>query len=265
MKAPLSPPVGPAQRSALSRLVDDLESRHLGQLTLPEIRRALQALSQIYVQKRERIGAGAVFDGAGKRAAFALFYGPLHFALTEAVLKELEPTPGRTESVLDLGCGTGVVGAAWALHSRASRVLGFDVSRWASEEARHCYGVLGLRGRVFTRAIRTGGELPRADAIVAGYFVNELEPRVRDAVLTSLLTAARAGSRVLVIEPIARSFVGWWDSWTSEFLARGGRADEWRVGWDRPEIIARLDRAAKLDHRELRARTLYLGFDEAVR
>lgn len=264
MKTPLSRSERAPQRDALARLVDDLESRHLGQLTFPEIRRALQALSQIYVQKRERLGAGAVFDGAGKRAAFALYYGPLHFALTEAVLKELEPIPGRTDALIDLGCGTGVVGAAWALHCNASRVTGFDVSRWASDEARRCYRVLGLRGRVVTRAIRTGGEPLRADAIVAGYFVNELQPRVRDAVLESLLTAAQGGTRVLVIEPIARSFVRWWKLWTSEFLARGGRADEWRVGWDRPEIIARLDHAAKLDHRELRARTLYLG-SEVIR
>ena len=47
-----------------------LEKRHLARLTFPEVRRALQALSSLYVQRRGRIGTGTAFEGAGKRAAF---------------------------------------------------------------------------------------------------------------------------------------------------------------------------------------------------
>ena len=38
----------------------------------------------------------------------------------------------------------------------------------------------------------------------------------------------------------------------------GGRADEWRVDADLPELVARLDRAAGLDHRELTAKSFWL-------
>jgi len=39
----------------------------------------------------------------------------------------------------------------------------------------------------------------------------------------------------------------------------GGRADEWRFRIELPAIVAKLDRAAKLDHRELTARSLWLS------
>ena len=51
----------------------DLEARHLSELTFAEVRRGLQALSSLYVERRERLADGAALDGAGKRAAFALY------------------------------------------------------------------------------------------------------------------------------------------------------------------------------------------------
>jgi hypothetical protein len=39
----------------------------------------------------------------------------------------------------------------------------------------------------------------------------------------------------------------------------GGRADEWRFRAELPPIVAKLDRAAGLDHRELTARSLWIG------
>jgi hypothetical protein len=38
----------------------------------------------------------------------------------------------------------------------------------------------------------------------------------------------------------------------------GGRADEWRFRTELPAIVMKLDRSAKLDHRELTARSLWL-------
>lgn len=230
-----------------------LEARHLERLTLPEVRRALQALSQIYVQKRGKLSRGAVFDGAGKRAAFALFYGPLHYILTLKVLERLEPDPLKTSRVLDLGCGTGTVGAAWAKTSGAQEVVGVDLNRWAVEEARWTYRQLGLPGRARTGDVSKASL--DADAIVLGYVVNELSEPARSALLPRLL---QAGARVLVLEPIARRVSPWWESWAQPFLDAGGQADEWRFAIERPKIVERLDQAARLDHRELKARTLYL-------
>ena len=51
-----------------------LESRHRAELTFAEVRRALQALSSLYVERRDGIALGKALEGRGKRAAFALYY-----------------------------------------------------------------------------------------------------------------------------------------------------------------------------------------------
>src|SRR5688572_32715874 len=83
-----------------------LEARHLADLRVAEVTRALRALSSAYVERRHKVASGATLDSAGKRAAFALYYGPLHFITVAEVLRSLNPgvTPS---SILDLGCGTG--------------------------------------------------------------------------------------------------------------------------------------------------------------
>src|SRR5215218_8343222 len=102
-----------------------LEARHLADLTFPEVSRALRALSSAYVERRERLAQGAALSGAGKRAAFALFYAPLHFLLIDHVVRALPGAlqPGAT--LVDLGCGTGASGAAWATACvKPPRVIG---------------------------------------------------------------------------------------------------------------------------------------------
>ena len=54
-------------------------------------------------------------DSAGKRAAFALFYAPLHFIAVTEVIRALATSREAPATILDLGCGTGAAGAAWAL------------------------------------------------------------------------------------------------------------------------------------------------------
>ena len=50
----------------------------------------------------------------------------------------------------------------------------------------------------------------------------------------------------------------WWGSWQLAFAAAGGRADEWRFHVELPPIVAKLDKAAGLNHRELKGRSLFL-------
>jgi hypothetical protein len=50
----------------------DLEARHLADLEFREVSKALRALSSTYVERRDRLAAGAALGTAGKRAAFAL-------------------------------------------------------------------------------------------------------------------------------------------------------------------------------------------------
>lgn len=245
--------------SPFDRWVADLERRHLAELSFPEVRKGLQALSALYVERRGRIGAGAAFDGAGKRAAFALFYGPLHFLVaTEIVAGVGAPAP-RLSQVLDLGCGTGAAGAAWALAADGTpEVRGVDRSGWAAREARETCRALGLRGHAAAGDLlreRFGG---KGVGVLLGWVVNELETAAREALLPRLLAAARDGARVLVVEPIAARPVPWWPAWARAFADGGGRDDLWRFPSSLPPLLALLDKAAGLDHRVLTARSLYL-------
>jgi len=235
-----------------------LERRHLASLTFPQVRRALQALSSLYVERRGRLGTGAALDGAGKRAAFALFYGPLHFIAVREVVGALgahRPPPAR---ILDLGCGTGAAGAAWAASAGGTPLVeGVDRSAWAVAEARFTLAALRLAGTA-ARGRLEDARLPgRRGAVVAAYAVNEMDDEGRARLLPKLLEAVRAGAAALVVEPIARRSAPWWGAWATAFAEAGGRADEWRFRVRRPEIVARLDRAAGLDHRELTCRSLW--------
>jgi len=237
-----------------------LEARHLADFRVPEVTRALRALSSAYVQRRHRVAAGAPLDSAGKRAAFALFYGPLHFLTVWHVVRALGADAPPPVSTLDLGCGTGVAGAAWALSAGGTPIVtGIDRHPWAIDEARWTYRQLDLRGQA-----RLGdlARLPRVAShggIVAAYVLNELTTMVRESIEAQLLDAASRGARVLVIEPIARGITPWWDATAARVRAAGGRADEWRIPVDLPARLRLFDKAAGLDHRELTARTLYLG------
>jgi hypothetical protein len=98
----------------------------------------------------------------------------------------------------------------------------------------------------------------RRAMILAAFLVNELNDDERDTLLQRLLERVAAGDRVLVVEPLARSVARWWGSWARAFAGVGGRADEWRFRVDLPAIVAKLDRAAGLNHRELTGRSLYV-------
>lgn len=239
--------------------VDALHERHLADLTFAEVRRALQALSSLYVERRGRLAGGAAFDGAGKRAAFALFYGPLHFLIVRAVVRELGAAHQAPRTIIDVGCGTGVGGAAWAIESGGSPpVRGIDANGWAVEEAGFTLRALGVRG-----GVRKGDALrfpsPAAgDALLASFVVNELSEAERERLLARVLEYAARGVAVLVVEPIARRPLPWWHAWGEAFRRSGGRDDIWRVPASLPERLAVLDRAAGLDHRTLTARTLFL-------
>ncbi len=237
-----------------------LEARHLADLRPAEVGRALRALSSAYVERRDRLARGAALDGAGKRAAFALFYGPLHFLVVRAVVRALGAGAPPVDLIADLGCGTGVAGAAWALEcAPRPRVFGVERHPWAADEARWTCRALGLEADVRCGDLARVRLPARASAVVAAYTANELPEDARAALLREVVAAHARGSRVLIVEPIAKSAVPWWPAWADAVRAAGGREDEWRFPIALPGITGRLGRAAGLDHRELTARSLYLG------
>jgi hypothetical protein len=251
-----------------------LEARQLADLTFPEVSRSLRALSSTYVERRTKLKEGAALTGAGKRAAFALFYGPLHFLLVQRVVSALGKPFTSVDTLLDLGCGTGASGAGWATACvRPPRITGIDRHPWTIDEARRTYADLGLRATLRVddlSNVRLDGGGPsatpakgrpvmnlRRSGILLAYAVNELQDAsARDQLLSRLLASAAAGAHIIVIEPLAGFVAPWWNSWRQAFEPIGGRADEWRFQADLPPIVEKLDRAAGLNHRELRGRSL---------
>jgi len=246
-------------RDPLHDWLTALRARHLADLQFAEVRRAVQALSSRYVGPARRRDASRFLDGAGKRAAFALYFGPLHFLVMRRIVKALGAERSAPRQLLDLGCGTGVCGAAWSLEcSWPPQLTGVERHPWAVEEARWTYGQLSVKGRVVRgdlcgQRLRTVGS-----GLLAAYVLNELPQERREVLGQRLLQAGSRGARVLIVEPIARRITPWWGAWSREFEAAGGRTDTWRFPIELPQPLRDLDRAAGLDHRELTARTLYL-------
>jgi SAM-dependent methyltransferase len=255
------------------RWLSTLEARHFSELTFQEVSRSLRALSATYVERRDRLREGAALSGAGKRAAFALFYGPLHYLLVREIVRAI---PGALEdarggdpervalrtaprTLLDLGCGTGAAGAAWAEACPVTpHVIGVDRHPWALTEAALTYREFGLRAQT-RRGDAATVALPKSPALIlAAFTVNELSDEGRASLLPRLLERAPAGDRILIVEPLARSAIKWWRQWEDAFTAAGGRADEWRFRVELPPIVLKLDRAAGLNHREITGRTLFL-------
>lgn len=235
-----------------------LEARHLRDLTPTEVARALRALSSCYVERRGKLAAGNALGSAGKRAAFGLFYAPLHFLVTRHVVRALGAASVRR--VIDLGCGTGAAGAAWALEAGGVPVNGFDRHPWAVAEAAWTYHMLGLPGRARQADLATlTFPIKPAEGVIAAYAINELVEAARTALLPRLVEAGRRGARVIVIEPIARRAAPWWAEWVEAFGCVGGRADEWRFEAALPERQLHLAHAAGLDPKELTARSLCVG------
>jgi hypothetical protein len=235
-----------------------LEARHLANLTRPELTRALRALSSCYVERREKLTSGAALEGAGKRAAFALFYGPLHFLTVSAVVRAMLAHEVSLDTIADLGCGTGVGGAAWAAAcARPPAIAGVDRNTWAVQEATWTYKALGLRGHAKTGDVVRSypADAPKT-AVLLAYTVNELPADTRAALLERVVKTVRAGSRLLIVEPIARGVTAWWPEWTSRLGADGARADEWRFPAKLPPLTRQIAKGAGLDPRELLARSI---------
>jgi protein-L-isoaspartate O-methyltransferase len=244
---------------SVSTWLSALEARHLANLRLPEVTRALRALSSAYVERRHLLERGAAFDSAGKRAAYALFYGPLHFLVVSHVVRALG-AGGSASAILDIGCGTGAAGAAWAssMAEPVPGVTGIDRHPWAVDEARWTYRHFGLSGRTRIDTLVQPPQVPRDSAIVAAYLLNELPDATRRRVEGWLVRAGDAGARVLVLEPVARAVTPWWNDLAARAADAGGRVDEWRFRTELPPLIKLLDRSTGMDHAELTARSLWI-------
>jgi hypothetical protein len=255
--------------------IDALQQRHRAALTNSEFLKAVRALSARYVERRSSIRERSPLDSDGKKAAFAAFYAPLHFLTAREIVRQLSLHEAPISRIVDLGCGTGVVSAAWALdYARAGArelrdtpgITGVDAHPWALSEASWNWRQLELHGdtkrgdmgtwRPSASAKASAG---RPNAIVAGWSINELTNEARARLLPELLNLSSRGAHVLVIEPLAKSAVPWWNDWATAFGGAGGRADEWRFETDLPATLREISEAAGFRREGLTARTLFIA------
>lgn len=250
------------ERAKLDAWLIAAERRYTADLRVQEITRGLRALSSAYVERREhgrRQHVHGALDTAGKRAAFALYYAPLHFIAVTEVVHALNATTPRPESIIDLGCGTGAAGAAWALATGShATVFGIDRHPWAVSEARWTLAQLGLKGHVKQGDIDRLRPSRSNDYVIAAYTLNELPDDARRRVEDQLCERSQRGGRVLILEPLARGVVPWWSETAERMRAVGGRADEWKLTVDVPPVVALLGKAAGLNFRELRFQSIVL-------
>jgi SAM-dependent methyltransferase len=246
--------------------IADAVTRHSRELAFREIRKGVQAVSQLYVERRQGVDLGArALEGRGKRAALATFFAPLHFLTVHQVLATIDPARlGPVQRVLDLGCGTGAAGAAAAatLSARDAgavvpHVVGLDRSGYVLAEARATYAHFGLAAQTLR------GQLPAAiptagvgDLLVFGWSVNELGDRARGELWDAIGRALAGGARLLLLEPLAGPASPWWRVWANGLASRGVTEPRHKVQLALPDWIARLDQAASLDHRTIGARVL---------
>jgi hypothetical protein len=247
-------------RAVFDAWLEDTRRRYQGHLTFSEVRKGVQALSSLYVERRSggHLGARAT-AGEGKRAAFACYYAPLHFLTAHHALARLGAGGFRGVRVVhDLGCGTGATGiaAATLLPSRTT-CRAVDLSSWALAEAALSARAFGLTLR--TRRAALPAALPRAgpeDLLALGWVVNELLPDSRERLLRGIEAQLEHGARLLVLEPFALSATPWWPEWSKRLTVHGVEDEALRLPLELPAWIQEMDQACGLDHRELRARAL---------
>ena len=238
-------------------------ARYLPPLTFTELRKGVQALSTLYVERRsEGALATRAIEGVGKRGALATYYAALHFLTVHHAMRMVgKDALAGTRRVVDLGCGTGAVGTAVATTlAETPEVTGLDRSGWALEEAERTWLAFGLRGRTQRSELPAG--IPRGArgvTFVFGWSLSEMDDVARTILLRRVIGELRRGARVMVVEPLARRVTPWWPEWV-EKLGHLGVADELiRVAIERPPFIRDMDKAARLDHQVIGARVLVGG------
>jgi len=225
-------------------------------LTFSEVRKGVQALSQRYVERRD---PGDALASPAKRAAFAAYFAPLHLATAYGVASALpEHVFAGAQRIVDLGAGSGAAGAGVALAlGSTTPVVALDRSGFALAEARRTHAVFGLRGEVQRAQLPLGiPKLARGEVAVLGWFLNECDEAARERVLGALERSLAAGARVLLLEPLAGRAVPWWDQVAARFATLGCASGSVRWTMQRPDFVARMDKAAHLDHRALGARVI---------
>lgn len=169
-------------QNAIDLIVQNTSSKSLA--------RAREELTQDY-----KAGKASLFGDEAKRLVYLIARMPATYA---AVRKVMERLPAAPRSLLDLGAGPGT--ASWAavgLFPEIEKITLIEKSSEAVALGKKLaeVGPLALQGAEWVCA-SLGGALPKADAAVLSYVINELDGS--DALIEKCWEAV---STLIVIEP----------------------------------------------------------------
>lgn len=250
----------PLTEKEVHRWVTAAQAQWARDLTFQELRKGVQAVSNLYVHKRAKGGLSRkAADGRGKKAAFAVYYGGLHLLLVQAWTLGRPPPP--LVEVADVGCGPGVVGAAIARWVGASQLASSDIRGEHLQVATWTARRLGLRSRTRKQGLpEVVARAPRRRTLwTFGWVLNELPEDALQATLSALCRRLQDGDGAVIFAPLSTRASPWWPR--AVRLLTAARPDlsteEFRCRPDLPTLLKDIDRATRLDHRELGARVLY--------
>src|SRR5262245_58287226 len=81
----------------VDRWLTALSARYTREFDRPQLLKAIRALSARYVQRRSELSERSAVDSAGKRAAFAAFFAPLHFLTARLIVPALRASRAPLE------------------------------------------------------------------------------------------------------------------------------------------------------------------------
>lgn len=253
--------MGQVTEEEVHRWVEAAHEKWACDLTFRELRRGVQAVSDLYVHKRGKGGLSRkAADGRGKKAAFAVYFGGLHLLLVQAWTGSHLAVEGV--EVEDMGCGPGVVGAAVARWVGAPRVASSDIRGDHLQVAAWTARRLGLRSRTrkagLPGAITNTGRRPTLWCF--GWVLNELSDSEREATTAALKARIERGDGVVVFAPLSTRASPWWSKEVRRLRAVSPDLveQEFRCRPELPALLKDLDRATRLNHQELGARVLYV-------
>lgn len=230
--------------------------RYFNNLTFQELRRSIQVLSSLYVERRQELRKKGI-AGRGKRAAFALYYGALHFLAVQDLVSKLALDVLLLTDIVDLGCGTLATGIAWTMAmKKPPRLLGIEQQAWAANEARWAIQTTGLHGNVRVGDIVTTPWKGERVGVLCAFILNELDDSERDKMANTLLVQEKPNRVTLVIEPIGNRTTPWWPIWKERVLLKNGREDVWALDLALPDWLQNLERASGLNHQPYKVKTL---------
>ena len=247
--------------------LEALERRHLADLTMSEVARALRALSSCYVERRSKLAEGGALSSAGQARGVRALLWPAASARHARDCRRrchLRQIRSPTSSI----SGAEPVPPAPPGPSRlgvAARFAASIVIRGRSRKRAGPTGSFSCDGRVVQASIAAHGMLQKRSAAEArpGTASSRRTPSTSSRPTASLHCCSLA-RRLMRREPafwsssrLPGGSSPWWRDWQTAIERAGGRADEWRFPADLPPTQLALARAAGLDPRELTARSLF--------